>query len=74
MKKMTAKEFKEILNEANIDFETFGYEGILNLLSIAKHYQAEEYKQLGQKEMANWAREDSDTIYNALNARGYYKL
>lgn len=73
MKKMTAKEFKEILDKANIGFETFGYEGILNLISIAKNYQAKEYEQLGQKEMANWAQEDSDTIYNALDARGYYK-
>ena len=41
MKKMTFKEFKEVLEKAETDFEVFGFEGVLNLMSMTNRYLAE---------------------------------
>lgn len=41
-KKMTFKEFKQIFNDAGMDFDIWGYEGILNEISIAQNAMAEE--------------------------------
>lgn len=73
-KKMTLKEFKEILNNSGVNFDIRGYEGILNLISIAADFQAEEYKQKGNTVLAELEKEKSDFIYNTLENRGYYTL
>lgn len=73
-KKMTQKEFKEILEQAGISLEVYGWDGILNLISMVKNYQAEEYKAKGQTTLSDMTMEESDTIYRALLSRGYYEL
>ena len=69
MKKMTAKEFKEILTESGTDFDLYGFEGILNELSIYNEMMAKEYEgeapELVYKKISN-------KIYKALEKRGYY--
>lgn len=69
-KKMTFKEFKEILEKAETDFEVFGFEGILNIISLANKYMSEESTRPYVK---NMHKRISDTIYNELRKRGYYE-
>lgn len=72
MKKMTNKEFKQILNDAGISFEILGYEGVLN--NTSGHYReiANDAESRGSYVVAKTFREIADNIYNALDARGYY--
>lgn len=72
MKKMTAKEFKEALNTAGISFNVFGFEGILNTLSIAYEKDYKEYSAMGLKAAADGTYEQSKKLYNILKERGYY--
>ena len=72
MKKMTAKEFKEALNTAGVNFDVFGFEGILNTLSIKYAKDSEEYSYKGLKAAAAGTYEQSKILYNILNERGYY--
>ena len=72
MRKMTAKEFKEALNNAGVSFDVFGFEGILNTLSIAYAKDSEEYSIKGLKAAAAVTYEQSKKLYYILNERGYY--
>lgn len=69
-KKMTLKEFKEILGKAETDFEVFGYEGILNIISLCNKYMSEESERPYVKKMH---QRISKTIYDELTERGYYE-
>ena len=69
MRKMTAKEFKEILTESGVDFEIFGFDGILNELSIYNEMMAKKYAgtcvEMAYKNISN-------KIFKELEKRGYY--
>lgn len=71
-KKMTAREFKQILTSVGLDFDIYGYEGVLNELSLAcRAYSFEQLAQ-GYKNTADWLMEINDGIYRALDNRGYF--
>ena len=67
---MNSKEFKKVLTDAGLNFEIFGYEGILNLISIYLHLDAQQ-KHEGSA-LAEYEEENSDKIYKYLQNRGYY--
>ena len=73
MKKITAKEFKEILAKADLDFEVFGYEGILNMISQACQVQADTAKSHGVDLCAAGWKRSADEIYYTLKEKGYYE-
>lgn len=73
MKKMTNKEFKEVLKKADVDFETFGYEGILNMLSIFFDRESAYAMKQGCELVARHERERADIIFDELNNRNYYE-
>lgn len=75
MKKMTLKEFKQALNDANIDFDIFGYEGILNMLSLHKTREAQriEVEFPLHKGRIEDCYKSGETLYQILSDRGYYK-
>ena len=69
-KKMTLKEFKQIFNDAGMDFDIWGYEGILNEIAIAQNAMAEETEHDALKEMYY----DRSRFINAkLKERGHYE-
>ena len=72
-KKMTQKEFKEILASANIDFDVFGWEGILNIIAGNEIRNAKEMENLNLMAGAEARRKSFRTIYNALEERGYFE-
>lgn len=72
MKKMTDKEFKQILEDAGMSFEVLGYEGVLNEISGRYRELANEFESRGCASVALKFRETADNIYNALDARGFY--
>lgn len=72
-KKMTATEFKKALTDAGIDFETWGWEGVLNLISICERYNAKDYASRDLNAIAKSAQEHADNIYHYLKGRGYYE-
>lgn len=67
MKKMTLKEFKAILAESETSFEVFGYEGILNIITMCFDYKSQK-----EPDMREFYARRSKAIYDALKARGYY--
>ena len=69
-KKMTFKEFKQIFNDAGMDFDIWGYEGILNEISIAQNAMAEETEHDVLKEMYY---NRSRFIHTKLKERGHYE-
>lgn len=69
---MTVKEFKEALNTAGVDFDVYGFDGILNTLSIKYAYDSEEYSIKGLKAAATNTYEIFKKLYDILNERGYY--
>ena len=79
-KKVTQKDFKEIMTLGGFDFDAFEYGGILNTFSIlleeaAKLY-AIEYTISGHeldKEMSEIRHRQSHRIYEALTELGYYE-
>jgi len=71
-RKMNAKEFKEALTLAGLDFEILGYEGLLNTLSIYYNIQANEYTNRGFEELGNDTMKISHKLYVILCTRGYY--
>ena len=85
MAKMTAEEFIQILNESDIDFEIYGYEGILNMLSIYSTYEADKYETHAMLETENenvrrgilGVKKLYDNrayvLHDALAKRGYYE-
>ena len=79
MKKMTAKEFKEILTDAGMDFSIWGYEGIINVLSLYYRHESQRYMDeylethdRGAKACMTIEYEKADRMYKALEERGYY--
>ena len=72
MKKMTNKEFKQILENAGVRFEILGYEGVLNEMSGRYRQLANELESRGYASAALKFRESADIIYDALDARGVY--
>lgn len=42
MAKMTCKEFKEVLEKSGMYFDVWGFEGILNIISLNEKRNAEE--------------------------------
>lgn len=85
MAKMTSEEFIQILNDSGLDFEVFGYEGILNMLSMYLTNEAVNYETRaifeGQKGNDNGGLlglmkkydNGGSVIYHALENRGYYE-
>lgn len=70
-KAMTKKEFIGVLEKAGLCFGVYGYEGILNILSLYSDYESKAYEgrcPVLQKMYSQYA----DIIYNELQARGYY--
>ena len=74
MRKMTAWEFKKVLSDVGLDFNIYGYEGILNELSLACRAYSSEQLAGGHKNTAEWLMEITDGIYKALDRRGYYDM
>lgn len=72
MKAMTAKEFWEVLEGAGYNKSVWGYEGILNIISIHESNAEKEDRQRGLNSIADASRERADYIYNYLTDRGYY--
>ena len=68
-KKMTAKEFKKVLADAEIDFEVYGYEGVLNLIALANIYLEDETNYENLKQM--YARR-RNAINNVLEEKGFF--
>lgn len=71
-KKMTAKDFKKIIDDAELYFDCWGYEGILNILAIFEDQQSKEELEKGHTAYAASLKRISDKIYDALCARGWY--
>ena len=69
---MTAKEFEKILDDAEVYFDCYGYEGILNIISIFFEDESKEAMSKGHVTYANGLMRRSDALYDALEARGYY--
>ena len=73
MKKMTMKEFKEALEIGGMNFEIWGWEGILNELVIAQRHIADDSERLGCKNIADCRRRNADKMVAILENKGYYK-
>ena len=71
-KKMTLKEFKQVLSDAGIELEYWGYEGILNKLCIAQNYMIQRDEEYGAVHALKRDTETRDVIHEALADRGYY--
>ena len=71
-KKMTTKEFKEILASADIDFDVFGWEGLLCMISNNEYHNYEDMKSKGLMAGANARKRSFKTIHDALEKRGYF--
>ena len=72
-KTMTAKEFKAVLENAGITLDVYGYEGILNLVSMALESQADNMKNNGLNAGAKGYRDSAISIFLELDKRGFYK-
>lgn len=80
---MTVEEFIQILNDSGLDFEVFGYEGILSMLSNHLLNEADKYekKAMSQTENDNTGllglmklyNNMAHAIYTALENRGYFE-
>lgn len=72
MKKITANEFKKILTDSGMDFDCFGYEGILNIISMFQDYKAKEANEKGCNRIAVLEYKIGSKIYDELYKRGFY--
>ena len=72
MKKMTLKEFKDALVKAEMDFEYWGWEGILNMIAIEESYHEKEMTKMGLHAGARGCERRKQTIFDILKERGYY--
>lgn len=66
-KKMTMKQFKELVN-----FDTYGWEGIVNQIIICERACAKQSRELGCNVAAEKIERQADKKYEALKALGYY--
>ena len=71
-KKMTVNDFKAALEASGLSFDTFGWEGILNLICCEEGYRAKEMYSYGLPNAARGAERIKDAIYAILEKRGYY--
>jgi len=71
-KAMTCKEFWQVLESVGITKEIWGYDGILNMISILESSQAEQCEKMGLKAAADGNKKRSDAIFKVLTDRGYY--
>lgn len=74
-KKMTLKEFKEVINDENIadmNFDTWGYEGFLNLIAIATRHLARQAEAMGCEYSAKRDYKRAEQITDYLQDRGYF--
>ena len=69
---MTFEEFKNILDDAGMDFDTRGFEGILNDLSLLADKLSDEHKERGHFASSKYIREQGHKLFIALKERGYY--
>lgn len=65
---MGEKKFWQVLESVGVGRDSHGYEGVLNLISIA--YDSMSEHAVYTKDMD---KEKSDKIYDYLNEMGYYK-
>lgn len=74
VKKITNKEFKRVFTECYGDFECWGYEGILCLITLALTHKIENYKH-SEADMTTLLILDSekrDKIWKYLTEIGYF--
>ena len=69
---MKKNEFKKIITDAGMDFSLYGYEGILNTIIIMSSAAEEKYRIMGLTATARHYEKIRETIFTALNERGYY--
>ena len=69
---MTSKEFEEILNKVGIDFEIFGYAGILNKVAICENALANAEANRDCELLEKMYRGYADAIHDELAKRNYY--
>ena len=72
MKRMTTKEFKDAFEKSGYNFEIFGWEGILNMLSSYEDFMAKQEQERGYDKLAQYAKKRADALFDILNERGYY--
>ena len=72
-KKMTKKEFTEVLESSGMYFENWGYEGILIIMCIAYKHLAEESERIGCYNCAEHERKRKEQVYEYLRERGYFE-
>lgn len=70
--KMTSKEFENILTACGMTFEAYGYDGVLNMLSLCMDYSAEYSQSRGHEAAAKVYEDRARMIYACLSSRGYY--
>lgn len=72
-KKMTVKDFKDALESAaGMNFDNWGWEGILNLIACEAQYAAADEASKGLNAIATHNRARATSIEMYLAARGYY--
>ncbi len=72
-KKMTTKEFKEVLKAAHIDFDFIGWEGILVIISNHYYNTAKEFEEKNLKYGADDYKKNASKIHEILEERGYFE-
>ena len=72
VKKLTNKEFKTFLTESGIDFDIWGYEGILNYVIRCLYHDYREETEKGFTVSAELDRERANKLFDILEKRGYY--
>lgn len=74
-KKMTYKEFKEVLeNVAHMPIDIYGWDGVLNALSLCRRYCAKNARDLGCDASAKRDEKIASDITQYLEDNGYYEV
>lgn len=71
-KRVTNKEFKEILTACGMDFDVWGYDGVINLLVVAQRSMGDKDEAGGYNTLAKREHEVADKLQDALRERGFY--
>lgn len=74
VKKLTNKEFKQILTDCGLDFSIWGYDGVLNMVVICLYHDAREERKNGYDLAADVDIERANKLYDELHKRGYYNF
>lgn len=69
--KLSHKDFEKILTSAGITFDFWGYEGILNIISLYQRDQERKCNKAGLGKAAEDCRKRYEKIESALLSRGY---